>query len=130
MNALTVAGLGKKYGTIDALRGLDFAVQKGSMFGLIGPDGAGKSTFMRIAACLVLQDSGSLEIGGYDNVAKPREIKKIIGYMPQRFSLYHDLSIKENLIFFADIFGISREERKKTYRKASGVFTARRFYEP
>ena len=111
--AVQVTGLCKRYGDIEALRGLTFSAEKGSMYGLIGPDGAGKSTFMRIAACLLFQGAGTVSIGGFDTLKQSRKVKRIIGYMPQRFSLYPDLSVQENLAFFADLFGVSGAERRR-----------------
>jgi len=111
MYEVTVESLCKSYGKIHALKGLTLNIEKASMYGLIGPDGAGKTTFMRIASCLLLQDSGSITIDGYSTLKSPSQVKRIIGYMPQQFSLYSDLSVGENLNFFADIFGIKGKER-------------------
>ncbi len=113
MDAVVSEGLSKRFGDIGALGGLSLNVHGGEMYGLIGPDGAGKSTFMRIAACLLFQDTGTLSVNGFDTLKKSREVKRIIGYMPQRFSLYPDLSVKENLFFFADLFGVGRRERDR-----------------
>jgi ABC-2 type transport system ATP-binding protein len=113
MDAVTVENLAKRYGDIEALGGLGFRVDEGTMYGLVGPDGAGKSTFMRIAACLLFQSSGSVAVRGFDTLKQSREVKRVIGYMPQRFSLYPDLSVAENLAFYADIFGVERGERKR-----------------
>ena len=111
MYAVTADSLSKIYGDIHALRGLTLNVEESSMYGLIGPDGAGKTTFMRISTCLLLQTSGTVTVGGFETRKKASHIKRIIGYMPQRFSLYQDLSVRENLIFFADLFGISKKEQ-------------------
>jgi ABC-2 type transport system ATP-binding protein len=115
-----VDNLRKRYGDIEALRGLSFELEAGRMYGLIGPDGAGKSTFMRIAACLLFPDSGTLEIGGFDIRHKSGRVKRIIGYMPQRFSLYPDLSVMENMVFFADLFGVRRQERNRRIDRLLG----------
>jgi ABC-2 type transport system ATP-binding protein len=112
MEAVNVRSLKKTYGEIEALKNLSFSVEKGTMYGLIGPDGAGKSTFMRIAACILFQSGGTVEISGFDTLRQSKEIKKIIGYMPQRFSLYPDLSVMENLVFFAELFGVRKRERE------------------
>jgi len=113
MEAVAVELLHKTYGKTSAVENLSFTVEPGSLYGLIGPDGAGKTTFMRIAACLLLQDAGTLLIEGLDTRRREKDIKSIIGYMPQRFSLYPDLSVRENLVFFADLFGVGRSEREK-----------------
>ena len=113
MNTVIVESLTKTFGGIEALNKLSFAVEPASMYGIIGPDGAGKTTFMRIAACLLSQTSGTMFIGGFDTFKHTAQVKKIIGYMPQRFSLYQDLSVGENLTFFADLFGVTKKDRKK-----------------
>jgi len=117
MHALACESLVKYYGGTRALENLSFTVEPGELFGLIGPDGAGKTTFMRIAACLLLQDSGTLTIMGNDTVSRASEVKRLIGYMPQRFSLYPDLSVMENLLFFSELFGVRRRERKEKIEK-------------
>ena len=97
----------KSYGKIKALSKVSFSVEEGEMFGLIGPDGAGKSTLYRLLATLLVPDSGSLTVMGHDTVKDYRLLRRLIGYMPERFSLYPDLSISENLNFFASLFGVS-----------------------
>ncbi len=109
--ALVVRDICKNYADIHALAGLSFSVQKGSMFGLIGADGAGKTTLMRVLTTLIDPDSGYAEVGGYPIDSQMRTIRSIIGYMPQKFSLYEDLSVGENMHFFADIFGVYGTER-------------------
>jgi ABC-2 type transport system ATP-binding protein len=113
MSMVVVNALVKNYGEIEALRGLTFSADKGSMYGLIGPDGAGKSTFMRIAACLLFQTTGNIIIDGNDTLKQSGKVKRIIGYMPQRFSLYPDLSVMENMVFYADLFGVKGTERRR-----------------
>ncbi len=113
MAEVSVEGLRKKFGSILALEGLSFQAEAGSMYGLIGPDGSGKTTFMRIAACLLIQDSGTVMVDGNDTLRRSGKVKRVIGYMPQRFSLYPDLSVMENLVFFAELFGVPRGERKR-----------------
>jgi ABC-type multidrug transport system ATPase subunit len=98
------------FGTVQALRQVDFEVQDGELFGLIGPDGAGKSTIFRIMASLLVPDSGRCLMHGHDVVKDYREVRKIIGYMPGRFSLYMDLSVEENLAFYARVFGTNVDE--------------------
>jgi ABC-type multidrug transport system ATPase subunit len=97
----------KRFGEILALNQVDFSVGEGELFGIIGPDGAGKSTLFRILVSLLLPDSGSCTVKGLDVKRDYREIRKIIGYMPGRFSLYMDLSVEENLSFYARVFGTS-----------------------
>ena len=95
----------KHYGKHAALLGLSLEVSDGELFGVIGPDGAGKSTMFRILASLLLPDRGTCRVNGLDVVRDYREIRRIIGYMPGRFSLYLDLSVEENLSFYAGVFG-------------------------
>lgn len=105
MSIITVQNIRKSYGTIEALRDISFEVNKGDLFGLIGPDGAGKTTVFRILTTLLKPDAGQASVLGLDVVADYREIRPKIGYMPGRFSLYQDLSVEENLQFFASVFG-------------------------
>jgi ABC-type multidrug transport system ATPase subunit len=95
---------------VKALDDVSFEVPKGELFGFIGPDGAGKTTLFRILATLVLADEGSASVEGLDVVKDYKKIRKILGYMPGRFSLYMDLSVEENLSFYATIFGTTIEE--------------------
>ncbi|MFH2113546.1 MAG: ABC transporter ATP-binding protein [Spirochaetota bacterium] len=97
-------GIGKSYGTVKALRNIDFEVGAGEIFGVIGPDGAGKTTLFRILTTLLLADEGRASIDGLDVVREYRMIRNRIGYMPGRFSLYQDLTVEENLNFFARVF--------------------------
>ncbi|MBN1826119.1 MAG: ABC transporter ATP-binding protein [Candidatus Eisenbacteria bacterium] len=109
--ALFVEDLRKSYGAAAALRGLSLAVEAGRICGLIGPDGAGKTTAMRILCGLLRADGGTARILGRDCTAEAVWVKERIGYMPQRFSLYPDLTVAENIRFFADLFGVPAEER-------------------
>lgn len=109
-SAIDIAGVCKAYGNIQALDNVSLTVQKGEMFGLIGPDGAGKSTLYRLLSTLLVPDIGTLSVLGLDTVKNYRELRTQIGYMPERFSLYPDLSISENLNFFANLFGVSIED--------------------
>lgn len=95
---------------VRALRQVDFQVQDQELFGLIGPDGAGKSTLFRVMASLLVPDKGRCTMNGHDVVKDYREVRKIIGYMPGRFSLYMDLSVEENLAFYARVFGTRVDE--------------------
>lgn len=110
MEAIQIRDISKSYRQVHALKGISLEVGEGEIFGLIGPDGAGKTTLFRIMTTLMLADSGSGSICGLDIVKDYFKIRKIIGYMPGRFSLYQDLSIKENLDFFATLFGTSLKE--------------------
>ena len=105
--AIRVEGLVKRYGAVTALDGVGFEVRRGELFGLIGPDGAGKTTLFRLLATLLTPDAGRAEVDGCDIVREARAIRSRVGYMPGRFSLYADLSVEENLAFFAALFGVS-----------------------
>ena len=105
--------LTKKFGSVVALDNLNLKVEKGEIFGLVGPDGAGKTTTIRLLAGILEPTSGSAKIAGFDLIEETEKLKEDIGYMPQRFSLYEDLTVMENLNFFADIFNISKLEREK-----------------
>jgi ABC-2 type transport system ATP-binding protein len=100
-----VDSVSKSYKKIRALHDVSFEVPQGELFGLIGPDGAGKSTLFRILTTLLYPDEGHATVMGYDTVKQYREIRQIVGYMPGKFSLYQDLTVEENLNFFATIFG-------------------------
>lgn len=113
---LTVDGVAKSYGGKMALAGVFLEVKRGEMFGVIGPDGAGKTTLFRILATLLLPEKGKVVVDGYDTVKDYKEIRKFIGYMPGRFSLYQDLSVEENLNFFATLFGISVRDNYETIK--------------
>ena len=110
MNAIEVNHISKQYGRIQALQDVSFSVKKGEIFGVIGPDGAGKTSLYRILCTLLLPDEGSATVDGYDVVGQMNEIRKRVGYMPGRFSLYQDLTVEENLRFFATLFGTTVEE--------------------
>ena len=109
-NAIEVKGVCKSYGHVCALEDVSFSVGKGEVFGLIGPDGAGKTTLYRILCTLLLPEQGSAEVEGFDTVCQMHEIRRRVGYMPGRFSLYQDLTVEENLQFFATLFGTTVEE--------------------
>ena len=97
-------------GKVQALKGVSFDVEKGEIFGLIGPDGAGKTSLFRILTTLLLADSGEAVVDGLDVVKDYKQIRKHIGYMPGRFSLYQDMTVEENLSFFATVFNTTIEE--------------------
>ena len=109
---MRVENLRKRYGRgrVEALRGVTFDVEEGEIFGLIGPDGAGKTTLFRILTTLLLADSGDAEVDGMDVRKDYKAIRRHIGYMPGRFSLYQDLTVEENLSFFASVFETTIEE--------------------
>ena len=102
---IEISNIEKSYGDVQALKGISFNVGKGELFGLIGPDGAGKTSLMRILVTLLLPDRGVAKLDGLDVVAEFRKIRHIVGYMPGKFSLYQDLTVEENLQFFATVFG-------------------------
>jgi drug efflux transport system ATP-binding protein len=110
-DAVTLDGISKTYdkGKVLAVSDISFTVKKGELFGLIGPDGAGKSTLFRILTTLLLPDAGVATVAGLDTTREFRKIRACVGYMPGRFSLYQDLSVAENLNFFATLFGTSVE---------------------
>lgn len=107
MSEIEVHNLYKSYGTITALKDISFQVDKSEIFGVIGPDGAGKTSLFRILATLLLPQKGTIEFAGMDSVKDYLKIRKIVGYMPGRFSLYQDMSVEENLKFYATVFGTS-----------------------
>ena len=110
MKSLSINDISKSYGNIRALRNLSFEVEQGEIYGLIGPYGAGKTTLFRILTTLLLADSGSATVEGYDVVKDYKKIRNIIGYMPGKFSLYQDLTVEENLRFFATVFNTTIRE--------------------
>lgn len=105
-NAIEINGLTKCYGKVTALDGVSFDVRQGELFGLIGPDGAGKTTLFRLLTTLLNPDSGTATVDGMDIVSEYKQIREVVGYMPGRFSLYPDLSVEENIAFFAALFGV------------------------
>jgi ABC-2 type transport system ATP-binding protein len=112
MSAITLKNITKTYnkGSVLAVDDVSFSVEKGEIFGLIGPDGAGKSTIFRLLTTLLLPDKGTATVGGYDIVKDFKAIRGILGYMPGKFSLYQDLSVEENLEFFATVFDTTIEQ--------------------
>ena len=117
---IMVEGVSMSFGATVAVQDVSLAVPKGTIFGLVGSDGAGKSTLLRMIATMIKPDKGKIAIGGLDVVTGKAKVKPLIGYMPQRFGLYQDLTVKENIEFFMDIFGIKREERKRRKEKYLG----------
>lgn len=108
--AIDIHGVSKRYGSVQALDDVSFSVGRGELFGLIGPDGAGKSTLYRILTTLLAPDSGSATVLGLDAVRDYRKLRTMIGYMPEQFSLYQDMTVRENLEFFATLFGVTVEQ--------------------
>lgn len=113
-NDVTVAasGLTKRFGPVTAVDKLDLDVRSGEIFGLVGPDGAGKTTTLRMLAAVMAPDEGRVNVGGVDVVAKPEQVRERISYMPQRFGLYEDLTVDENIRFYADLFAVPRKLRE------------------
>lgn len=105
--------LTKQFGPIVAVNGLNLEVKKGEIFGLVGPDGAGKTTTMRMLAAIMDSTGGSATVAGFDLRRQAEEIKKHIGYMAQQFALYGDLSVLENIVFFADVYGVRDKVRRE-----------------
>ncbi len=108
--AIHCESVSKNYKNIEALKDINFDVNRGEIFGIIGPDGAGKTTLFRILTTLILADKGTAAVDGFDVVNDYKEIRKRVGYMPGRFSLYQDLTVEENLNFFATVFNTTIEE--------------------
>ena len=108
--SVEIRDISKRYGDVLALESISFRVEKGELFGVIGPDGAGKTSLFRILTSLLLPDEGTAAVEGFDVDKDFREIRKITGYMPGRFSLYQDLTVEENLSFYATVFGTTVEE--------------------
>ena len=109
MNAIEVNHVSKSYGKVRALDDVSFAVRRGEVFGLIGPDGAGKTSMFRILCSLLLPDAGTASVDGFDVVREMKQVRRRVGYMPGKFSLYQDLTVEENLQFFATLFGTTVE---------------------
>ncbi|MGB6430942.1 MAG: ABC transporter ATP-binding protein [Candidatus Acidiferrales bacterium] len=109
--AIEVVSLGKSFGPVRAVHDLSFDVHAGEIFGLVGPDGAGKTTTMRMLAGVLPPDSGRASVSGFDIATNPEGAKHDLSYMPQRFGLYDDLTVTENIAFYADLFSVKRAER-------------------
>jgi len=110
MTAVEALNITHRYDRVTALDDISFSIKEGEMFGFIGPDGAGKTTLFRIAATLIIPAGGRMTLFGLNTVSRYRELRNHIGYMPGRFSLYHDLTVEENLNFYATIFGTTIKE--------------------
>ena len=118
--SIIIDHISKSYAGIEALKDVSFEVSKGELFGLIGPDGAGKTTLFRILTTLLRPDNGGATVEGLDVIDNYKEIRTIVGYMPGKFSLYQDLSVEENLNFFAAIFGV---QVKDTYDLIAPIYS-------
>src|SRR5262245_849310 len=110
-DAIITTGLTRSFGAVRALDGLDLRVPAGQIYGLIGPDGAGKTTALRVLCGALMPDGGQAHVAGIDVARDAEAVRRRIGYMPQRFSLYGDLTVRENLRFFADVYGVPRGEQ-------------------
>ena len=129
--AIEAAGLSKKFNSLEAVSNLDLQIKPGEIFGLVGPDGAGKTTTLRMLSSAMKPTSGRAMVLGLDTAKEEEKVRERIGYMPQRFSLYADLTVEENINFYADIYQVPKEERAA--KKAQlldftrlGPFTRRR----
>jgi drug efflux transport system ATP-binding protein len=123
-SAIVAAGLTKSFPGVRAVDRLSFDVRAGEIFGLVGPDGAGKTTTLRMLAGIMPPDEGKASVGGFDVVHDPEGAKLHLSYMPQRFGLYEDLTVDENIRFYADLFGVKkaeREERSPQLLRAAGM---------
>jgi ABC-2 type transport system ATP-binding protein len=110
-NAIVTTSLARSFGAVKAVDGLDLSAPAGRIYGLVGPDGAGKTTTLRMLCGALLPDSGRALVAGVDVVKSPEEVRRHLGYMPQRFSLYGDLTVRENIRFFADVYRVPRAEQ-------------------
>jgi len=110
MSAILTHGLRRTFGAVTAVAGLDLEVAEGEIFGLVGPDGAGKTTTMRMLTGTLPPSGGSAQVAGFDVEDQAERLKEHLGYMSQRFGLYPDLTVEENLTFYADIYGVPRRE--------------------
>jgi len=124
MISVRAKDLKKTFGQVTAIQNIDLEIQQGTVVGIIGPDGAGKTTLLRLLTGLLKPTSGTLSVEGIDVLRNPKKIKDDMGYMPQHFSLYGDLTVSENLRFYADMYGVSRQAfdtRKKELLSFSGL---------
>lgn len=112
-SAISVRGVVKKFDELTAVERLDLEIPQGEVFGLVGPDGAGKTTTLRMLCGLVDPTAGEIVVAGHNVAQEPDQVKDAIGYMAQRFGLYSDLSVDENVRFYSDLFGIGKRERKR-----------------
>lgn len=116
--AVSVQSLEKKFGSFTAVNRINFEVKKGEIFGFLGPNGAGKSTTIRMLCGIIYPTSGNGQVGGYDIIKEQHKIKEHIGYMSQKFSLYDDLTVEENINFYSGIYKIPKQEKKARFEAA------------
>lgn len=122
--AVVAEQVGRRFGAVQAVREVTLAIERGEIFGLVGPDGAGKTTLMRMLAGVLRPDAGRIMLEGIDVAADPERAKTVLGYMPQRFGLYEDLTVDENAFFYGEIFDVPREryrERVAQLLEAAGL---------
>jgi len=127
--AIRAQGLVRTFDTVQAVRGVSLDIKRGEIFGLVGPDGAGKTTIMRMLAGVLRPNAGSIELEGIDVIAAPERAKAALSYMPQRFGLYEDLSVDENIFFYGELFEVPRKMRQARgteLLKAAGLVPFRR----
>src|SRR3990172_10215760 len=126
--AVDVEDLSRRFGDFVAVDNISLSVKKGEVFGFLGPNGAGKSTTIRMLCGLLLPTSGSGTVGGFDIITQSEEIKQTIGYMSQKFSLYDDLTVEENINFFSGIYGVpeTRKQERKEWALAMAGLTGNR----
>ena len=117
---ITCQNLRREFGSVIALEGLSLEVSAGEVFGLVGPDGAGKTTAMRLLTGILEQSSGTATVAGFDTARQSDQLKEHIGYMSQRFGLYPDLTVRENILFYADIYGVPRRGREEKIQQLLG----------
>jgi ABC-2 type transport system ATP-binding protein len=122
--AVTARGLVRRFGSVAAVQSVTFEIMRGEIFGFVGPDGAGKSTIMRMLAGVLRPDAGEIHLAGIDVVASPERAKPYLSYMPQRFGLYEDMTVAENILFYATLFEVPakvRRERSRELLAAAGL---------
>jgi ABC-2 type transport system ATP-binding protein len=117
---IVAVGVSRSFGALTAVREVSFSLPAGAIFGLVGSDGAGKTTLLRMIATMLAPSSGALTVAGRDVVRERTAVKELIGYMPQRFGLYPDLTVAENLDFFMDIYGVTGAERRRRSERYLG----------
>ena len=117
---ILVAGVDKQFGKLAAVSGARFSVARGETVGMLGSDGAGKTTLLRMIATMIRPTAGRITVNGFDTVRQRSRVKASTGYMPQRFGLYQDLTVEENIDFFMDIYGIGGDERRRRKERYLG----------